>query len=111
MDDTDSGLTDLIAAARAAPGSAALVRALLAEAGRAQQPGEALNYLADIDPAPFDRDCRTAVAAFLAEGGRDEAARRWGPLTHQATHGTGEGAEVIDLGARRERGSSFAPPV
>jgi AAA+ superfamily predicted ATPase len=107
----DAALADLISACRAAPGSAALVRALIAEAGRQAAPGAALTYLAEADPKPFEADVRRAVAEFLGEGGRDEAARAWRPEALRAVGGeSGDGAVVVDLGQRRERGSEFAPP-
>jgi len=111
MASEDAALADLIAACRAAPASAGLVRALMAEAGRLEASGAALGYLADIDPKPFEADLRRSVAEFLAEGGRDEAAKTWRPEALRAVGGeAGDGAVVVDLGQRRERGAEFAPP-
>src|SRR5580704_5671133 len=99
MASEDAALADLIAACRAAPASAGLVRALMAEAGRLEASGAALGYLADIDPKPFEADLRRSVAEFLAEGGRDEAAKAWRPEALRAVGGeAGDGAVVVDLG-------------
>jgi ATP-dependent 26S proteasome regulatory subunit len=104
-------LADLIAACHAAPASAALARALMAEAGLAEEPADALDYFAAADPGPFDAEVRRAVSSFLNEGGRDDAALAWRPEALRAVGGeAGDGAVVVDLGQRRERGSSFAQP-
>jgi transitional endoplasmic reticulum ATPase len=110
MPDGQSELDELIAACRAAPKSAALVRALMAEAVAGEAAGAAFAYLGDADPAPFEAELRRTVADFLNEGGRDEAARRWRPEALRAVGGGGEGAVVVDLGQRRERGAEFAEP-
>jgi len=111
MADEDA-VADLIAACRAAPRSAALVRALMAEAGAGGGAAPALAFLADADPAPFEAELRRTVADFLAEGGRDAAARAWRPEALRAVDGsTGGGAVVVDLGQRRERGAEFAEPA
>ena len=104
-----SAIADLVAACRAAPRSAALLRALLAEASGAPT-AAALGYIGDADPAPFDAELRRSVADFLTEGGRDAAAGRWRPEALRAVGGEGEGAVVVDLGQRRERGAEFAAP-
>ena len=109
MSDSQSALDDLIAACRLAPKSAALVRALMAEAVAGEAAGAAFAYLGDADPAPFEAELRRTVADFLTEGGRDEAARRWRPEALRAV-GEGDGAVVVDLGQRRERGAAFAEP-
>jgi SpoVK/Ycf46/Vps4 family AAA+-type ATPase len=106
----DSALADLVAACRAAPKSAALVRALMAEAASGEHAAVALVYLEDADPTSFEAELRRTVADFLTEGGRDEAARRWRPEALRAVGGEGEGAVVVDLGQRRERGAQFAEP-
>jgi len=111
MSDGQRGLDELIAACRAAPKSAALVRALMAEAVAGEAAGAAFAYLGDADPAPFEAELRRTVADFLNEGGRDEAARRWRPEALRAVGGSdGDGAVVVDLGRRRERGAEFAEP-
>lgn len=104
-----SGIADLVAACRAAPRSAALLRALLAEAGDAPA-AAALGYFEAADPAPFEAELRRSVADFLTEAGRDEAASRWRPEALRAVGGEGDGAVVVDLGQRRERGAEFAAP-
>ncbi len=107
----DSALADLVAACRAAPKSAALLRALMAEAASGEQAAVAFVYLEDADAAPFEAELRRTVADFLTEGGRDEAARRWRPEALRAVGGSdGDGAVVVDLGQRRERGAQFAEP-
>src|SRR5579872_1142313 len=106
----DSALADLVAACRAAPKSAALLRALMAEAASGEQAAVAFVYLEDADASPFEAELRRAVADFLTEGGRDEAARRWRPEALRAVGGEGDGAVIVDLGQRRERGAEFAEP-
>ncbi|MEJ0064778.1 MAG: ATP-binding protein [Caulobacteraceae bacterium] len=106
----DSALADLVAACRAAPKSAALVRALMAEAASGEHAAVAFVYLEDADPASFEAELRRTVADFLTEGGRDEAARRWRPEALRAVGGEGDSAVVVDLGQRRERGAQFAEP-
>jgi len=107
----ESPLAELIAACRAAPKSAALLRALMTEAGGGAAASEAFAYLAGADPSAFEADVRRAVADFLTEGGRDEAAGAWRPEALRAIGGGGDGAVIVDLGQRRERGSEFAEPA
>jgi AAA+ superfamily predicted ATPase len=108
---TEDALDDLIAACRAAPASAALIRALMAEAMAGESAGAAFVYLSEADPAAFDAELRRKVADFLGEGGRDEAARHWRPEALRAVGGLeGTGGVVVDLGQRRERGAEFAEP-
>jgi transitional endoplasmic reticulum ATPase len=107
----ESALADLVAACRAAPKSPALVRALMAEAASGEHAAVAFVYLEDADPTSFEAELRRTVADFLTEGGRDEAARRWRPEALRAVGGgEGDGAVVVDLGQRRERGAQFAEP-
>jgi len=107
----ESPLADLIAACRAAPKSAALLRALMTEAGGGEAAGAAFTYLAEADPSAFEAELRRAVADFLSEGGRDAAARAWRPEALRAVGGAGgDGAVIVDLGQRRERGAEFAEP-
>ena len=73
-----SAIADLVAACQAAPRSAALLRALLAEASGGSA-AAALGYLEAADPSPFDAELRRSVADFLSEAGRDAAAGRWRP--------------------------------
>ena len=87
MSESSSAVDDLVAACRAAPKSAALVRALLAEAASGEHAAVAFVYLEDADPTSFDAELRRKVADFLAEGGRDEAARRWRPEALRAVGG------------------------
>jgi AAA+ superfamily predicted ATPase len=105
-----TGIADLIAACAAAPRSSALLRALLAEASGSQAT-DALVYLEVADPSPFDAELRRAVADFLTEGARDAAATRWRPEALRAVGGEGDGAVIVDLGQRRERGAEFAAPA
>jgi transitional endoplasmic reticulum ATPase len=107
----ESPLADLIAACRAAPKSAALLRALMTEAGGGEATSEAFAYLAEADPTAFEAELRRAVADFLTEGGRDETARAWRPEALRAVGGGGDGAVIVDLGQRRERGSELAEPA
>ena len=74
----DRDLEDLLEACRARPASAALQAALMA-AARGVAPPEILDFLDRADPSPHEEAHRRRVAAFLTEGGRDQAARRWDP--------------------------------
>ena len=111
MSEDRSAVADLIAACRAAPKSAGLLRALMAQAGEGEAAADAFAYLAEADPSAFEAELRRTVADFLTEGGRDAAARAWRPEALRAVGGGGDGAVIVDLGQRRERGSEFAEPA
>ena len=72
-----SELLDLIEAARAAPGSAAITRALLRAAGQAIDPGAATGFLAKTDPTGLDEPTKAMVSSFLLQQGEPEAALLW----------------------------------
>ena len=72
----DEALSELLAACRAQPRSAALQSALIG-AVRGITPADVLDHLAGTDPSTFEPAHRSTVAAFLTEGGRDADARRW----------------------------------
>ena len=62
MNREDAALVDLVSACHTAPTSSALVRALLAEAGRQSAPA-ALDDLETADPQPFDAEMRPLLLA------------------------------------------------
>ncbi len=106
----ETAVRDLLEACRARPDSAGLQAALM---GVAQGAGasDVLDYLAQADPQPHDAAHRQRVAAFLTEGGRDEAATRWVPVARPVA--AGEGATVVQLfqpGAKHETPASALPP-
>lgn len=109
---SQSALEDLVDACRVKPGSAALLRALLAEAEGSDAPWVAAEHLSDADPTPFDAALRREVAAFLRAADRSAAADAWDPRVRRAEgHGRpGEGpAEVVSLNARRAEASALPP--
>lgn len=97
--ETRSDLDELINAVRERPRSAALLRALLAEAVRGVVPGGVVELLAELHPEWFeDRDLRRSVADYLLRAGRDEAARHWLPAPPDPK--AVQGASVVNLFAR-----------
>jgi transitional endoplasmic reticulum ATPase len=72
-----SELLDLIEAARAAPRSSAILRALLRAADDAIDPAAAVTFLAQIDVAGTDEPTRMAVAEFLLKRRELHAALMW----------------------------------
>jgi AAA+ superfamily predicted ATPase len=72
-----SEINDLIEAARAAPRSSAILRALLRAAADAVDPSPVFAYLAAVDPAGFDGQSRNAAAAFLANYNQHSGVLNW----------------------------------
>jgi SpoVK/Ycf46/Vps4 family AAA+-type ATPase len=72
-----SELLDLIEAARAAPGSAAIMRAVLRAAGEAIDPVAATSFLANADPSALDEPTRAMVADFLLQQREHQPALLW----------------------------------
>ncbi len=72
-----SELSDLIEAAEAAPGKSGLLRAVLRAADEALDPDEAVDWLGQIDPRPYDDDARIQAAHYLSDAGPPGAALRW----------------------------------
>jgi SpoVK/Ycf46/Vps4 family AAA+-type ATPase len=88
---SEQEFTALIEACTAHPGSAVLLRAMLAEATRGGQVGEAVKFLTLLDPAGLpDAAMRKEVSEFLAEAGEDDLSARWG-----------SGPQVVQLAAHR----------
>ena len=59
------------------PGSAVLLRTMLAEATRSGQVPAATRFLNTVDPAAYEESVRPEVATFLDEAGDAVAATRW----------------------------------
>lgn len=72
-----SEITDLIEAAKAAPRSSAILRALVRAAGEAIDPAPVVGYLADADVDGLDTPGRNTAAAFLARHGQHAQVLRW----------------------------------
>jgi SpoVK/Ycf46/Vps4 family AAA+-type ATPase len=108
---------DLLEACRARPGSAALQAALL-DAVHGVAPPEVLDFLAETEPpAQQEAHCRR-VAAFLGEGGRDEAAARWSqgerrpePAAETARQDGGTVVRLFQTGPRPEPAAPLQPVV
>lgn len=72
-----SELLDLIEAARAAPKSPAILRALLRAAQDAVDPGAAITYLTQADARHADEPTRLSVSGFLLQHAEHQAALLW----------------------------------
>ncbi len=72
-----SELLDLIEAARAAPGSSAILRALVRAADDAIDPAAAVTFLTQVDITSTDEPTRMSVAAFLLKQEELHAALLW----------------------------------
>ena len=71
-------LEEMIAAARAAPRDVAPLRDLVNAAGRrGTDPMPAVDYIAGLDPKPFDKFSRNCVASFLVYAQRADLAMKW----------------------------------
>lgn len=82
-----SEINDLIEAARTAPGSSAILRALLRAAGEAVDPAPVVEYVASASVEGIDPAGCQAAASYLAAHGRHDAVLRW-------AHG-GEAASLV----------------
>lgn len=72
-----SELGDLISAAEATPGKGGILKALVRAAKDAVDPAEAVDWLADTAPGPYDDDARFTVAEFLLAQGETDGAIAW----------------------------------
>jgi SpoVK/Ycf46/Vps4 family AAA+-type ATPase len=103
-------IQDLLEACRARPHSTALQTALM-NALTGATPPEILEYFAAAEPLPHPAAHRQRVAAFLAEGGREQAAAAWSMQTQSVA--AGEPATVVSLfqaGPRQATQLAAAPP-
>jgi SpoVK/Ycf46/Vps4 family AAA+-type ATPase len=102
-------IQDLLAACRDRPNSTALQAALI-NTLTGVAPPEILDYFAAAEPLPHPASHRARVAAFLAEGGRDDASAAWSLQTQPQTAAQNGPATIVSLFQSGPRQAPMAAP-
>jgi AAA+ superfamily predicted ATPase len=105
-----SELDDLLEAARAAPNSAGVVRAMLRAAGEAVDCDGALDWLETASPAPHASDTRLLASALLLGHARPTEALRWAQ-GEDAALGVARARAELALGRGADAAQSYARAV
>ncbi len=105
-----SELDDLLDAARAAPASGGVVRAMLRAASEAVDPCAAADWLETAAPEPHASDTRLLAASLLLGTGRPGAALRWAQGDDPAM-GVARARAELALGQREAAAQSYSRAI